>query len=170
MQLWVVMGLLRNMAILIIHQQKHLLNNNFMQYFDLIFNECKKINNALESAFIEKELFFISANISEVVYGLRNDVLIFCYYPERYEHGKIMLLKDVILRFDNDKAREYSLNQLSSFFQNDCKFYEDVNIFKRHEEYVRSIIETLNQCKVDTNNEWEQKFILYKKSISAKWD
>jgi hypothetical protein len=140
-----------------------------MQYFDLIFDECKKLNTSLCDVFVEKQLFFISANISEIVYGLDNIVFVFCYYPERYEYGKIMFLKDVRLRIDHDKGREYSLNQLSSFFQNDCKFYQEGNNFLSPHDYIILIRETLDQFEINKNKEWERKFIRYRKSILPKW-
>ena len=98
-----------------------------MQYFDLIFNECKKLNELLTDKFINNELFFIDANISEVSYGLNKNLVIFCYYPERYEYGKIMNLKGVNIRIDYDKERQYSVSELNSFFKNHFKS----NSFKR---------------------------------------
>lgn len=139
-----------------------------MQYFDLIFEECKKLNEILNNAFKNNELFFIDANIAEITYGLDKDAIVFCYYPERYEYGKIMLLKDVALRLSYDKQRQYSISQLYSFFQNNCKFYEESNKFITTEEYmdlIQSVIQTLNLNKI----EWEEKFILYKKSITPEW-
>ncbi|MFO0321359.1 MAG: hypothetical protein ACK504_02915 [Bacteroidota bacterium] len=140
-----------------------------MQYFDLIFDECKKLNEILDKTFRNNELFFIDANIAEITYGLDKDAIVFCYYPERHEYGKIMLLKDVFIRLSFDMQRQYSISQLYSFFQNNFKFYEESSKLIATGEYIdliQSVLHLLNLNK----NEWEEKFILYKKSITPKWD
>ena len=139
-----------------------------MEYFDLIFNECKKLNDIMESTFVEKELFFISANISEIVYGLDNNAIVFCYYPERYEYGKNMFLKGIKIRVNFQKEREYSINELYSFIKNDFKFYETLSSFKSIEEQLPTISYLLEYIIIYKTN-WEEKFISLKKKTTYDW-
>jgi hypothetical protein len=139
-----------------------------MQHFNLIFDECEKLNKSLDSTFIDSDLFFIGANISEISYGLNENAIVFCYYPERYEYGKIMLLKGVLVQLAYDKKRQYSIDELNSFFSNNCEFYNVSNSFVTLEEWmvsIKKLMEYLDKNKSD----WEQKFIFYKSSITPKW-
>lgn len=139
-----------------------------MQYFDLVFDECKKLNIALESTFKCDDLFFVSANISEIIFGLRNNAILFGYYPERYEYGKTMLLKDVFVRIDFDKQRQYSVNELNSFIKSEFKDCHTSSSYKTIEEQLTSLnilLEFMNSSAVN----WEEKFVSYKKNNSFEW-
>lgn len=139
-----------------------------MEHFDLIFNECEKLNHYLNNTFIDGDLFFIGANISEISYGINENVIIFCYYPERYEYGKTMLLKDVQIQLAHDKKRQYRIDELNSFFSNNCEFYDVSNSYVTPEEWMNSIKKLM--AYLDKNHsDWEQKFVFYKSSITPKW-
>ena len=94
-----------------------------MKYFDLVRSECIKINKIIDSRY--DTLFFIEASLQKIVYGDRNNFLIFSYAPERNEYGEIMILKGLIIRSTDSTSKEYPINQIVSFLQNDCQFFEE---------------------------------------------
>lgn len=139
-----------------------------MKHFDLIFDACKELNALLKGTFINKDLFFREANISEIVYGMDQNSIVFSYYPDKYEYGKIMTLKAVYLRLDFNAERQYSINELGSFFQNQCEYFENSNTFKSTEDQIESLSAVLQQLESNKSN-WEEKFVRYKNSISPEW-
>ncbi len=126
------------------------------------------MNELLEITFVDNSLFFISANISEISYGLDQNKIIFCYYPDQYEYGKIMNSKGAIIHMNYDRERQYSIRGLNSFFKNECEFYEVSNAYRTLEEQIDSVKIFLQNLKLNKTN-WEEKFILYKKSITPTW-
>ena len=139
-----------------------------MQYFDLIFDECKKLNVALEDTFEHQNLFFISADISEIIVGLGNNAIVFGYYPERYEYGQIMFLKGISIRMGFNKERQYSVSELDSFIKNNFKAPDMSYPLKTLEEQLNSLATLLEFIAVNKVN-WEEKFVAYKKSNTFEW-
>jgi hypothetical protein len=95
-----------------------------MKYFDLIYNECLRINKVLNSRY--KSFSFLESSLNKIVYENEGHILIFGYYPERYEYGKVMYLKGLMIQGVNMSV-ECSLVQVVSFFLNDCKLFEEGN-------------------------------------------
>ena len=60
-----------------------------------------------------------------IVYGNKNDRLTFIYAPSRYDYGKIMILRGIKVCLSHDVKREYSIVQIASFIQNECKSFEE---------------------------------------------
>ncbi|RFS17072.1 hypothetical protein [Emticicia sp. C21] len=140
-----------------------------MKYFDLIFDECKRLNDALENTFPSNLKFFMGANLHEIVYGLNNDYIVFCYYPERYDYGRMMLLKDVIIRLNYSGERRYSILEITSFLQNDCKRYVAAERIPSLEDFLNLVKSFLLFEFDSTNRDWEEKFIAYQKSITDRY-
>lgn len=140
-----------------------------MKYFNLIFDECKRLNDALEEIFSPNLKFFVGANLHEIIYGLDNDYLVFCYYPERYDYGRIMLLKDVVIRLNYSNERKYSILEITSFLLNDCKRYAEADRIPSLEDFLNLVKSFLSFEFDRTNKDWEQKFISYKESLIKKW-
>ncbi|MBA6156663.1 hypothetical protein H3Z83_09070 [Tenacibaculum sp. S7007] len=93
-----------------------------MKYFDLIYDECLRINKILDSRY--KSFSFLESSLYKIIYENEDHMLIFGYYPERYEYGKSMFLKGLMIQTANMNV-ESSLVQIVSFFKNDCKFFEE---------------------------------------------
>ncbi len=94
-----------------------------MKYFEMIYNECLRINKILDSRY--KTFSFLESSLSKIVYQNEDHMLIFGYYPERYEYGKTMDLKGMMMINTNNMNIEFSLVQIVSFFKNDCDFFEE---------------------------------------------
>jgi hypothetical protein len=83
---------------------------------DLVFEECKYINDVFGELFDRYHLLLNEASIEEITFSSDPDFsLVFYYYPERYEYGEIMLNKGVKLQLGNDRTRRYSIKDIALY-------------------------------------------------------
>lgn len=132
-----------------------------MKYFDLIIDTCKLINEHISLNFKEDEIWFISASLEQVNYG-RNDMeIIFNYAPEKYEYGKAMILKGVVVKIAYDAKRMYTITDVISFIENEYSHVESDYTIYSVEQSVKKINLFLSLIKEERNNGWEVKFNEY---------
>lgn len=82
---------------------------------DLVFEECKYINDVFGELFARYHLLLNEASIEEITFYCPDFSLVFCYYPDRYEYGEIMLNKGVKLQLGNDGTRRYSIKDIALY-------------------------------------------------------
>lgn len=132
-----------------------------MKYFDLINNECVRINNALDKEALV--FYFINGSQNEISYGFNLGILSFIYSPERYEWGKVMVLKGLMVKLNKGEQIEYPVSEVLSFLQNDCQ--------KINSSYsILSIAENLEEFYLFLElypkyPKWEVEYKQYLKSI-----
>jgi len=109
----------------------------------------------------EDEIWFIRASLDQVVYGCNEMEIIFNYSPERYEIGKIMILKGVVVKMDYDDNRMYSISDLLIFFKNKFNGYN----IELNTDNVSNMVDALLTFKkticLDDKSNWESEFVSY---------
>lgn len=127
-----------------------------MNYFNMIYDECVRINSAIERRYTT--FYFLESSLHQIVYQNEGDTLTFGYYPERYECGKTMDLKGLMISTRN-MSMAYSVVHIVSFFKNNCAFFEEDN--------TKYCIDTLLdyydffRLNAKKNVDWEAKLQTY---------
>lgn len=130
-----------------------------MIYFDLVFDEAKKINIALNDLIETDQIWFVSASLEKIVYATNEAEIIFNYNPNRYEFGKYMSLKGLIYRFNHEKERQYSIADVISFIESGFNDYQSDYSVYSVEQILDKLKIFLSLIKEDKNMNWEQLFI-----------
>ncbi len=131
-----------------------------MKYFDLIIDECKRINEVLIKQ--NDDFYFANASQSRITYGFNLGLLIFRYDPERYEYGSVMVLKGLHIKFNHDTEKEYPVSEALSFLQNNCKEFKTSPDTLSLEEHLKEFNSFINLVPKYEN--WNE---LYKKHLKS---
>jgi hypothetical protein len=135
-----------------------------MKYFNLVLESCLSINQELTFKFKDKDICFLRASLEEIAYRFDNMEIIFNYSPERYDYGKIMLLKDIMVKIDCNSSRMYSINEVISFCRNSFRYYETEFKIYTVKEMVDNLIFFENIIVSSENKSWESKLIEFKRN------
>lgn len=132
-----------------------------MKYFSLIFKTCAHINQELTNKFTEDEIWFLRASLHEIVYGTNEMEIIFNYSPERYNYGKDMILKGIVVKINYDSHRLYSINEIISFCNNKFQNYNSEYKVYGTQEAIGELLLFIETTSLKENSAWENEFIKY---------
>jgi len=134
-----------------------------MKHFELIVVTCNMINQELMLKFQENEIWFISASIEKIVYGVDEMEIIFLYSPERYEYGQVMILKELIVKMEYDEKRMYSVTDVISFIENNFNEFQSDYTIHSLEEIVKKLVLFMSIIKKESSTNCENLFNDYLK-------
>lgn len=127
-----------------------------MNNFKIIYNECLKINRVLDLRY--KTFSFLESSLHKIVYQNEDHILTFGYYPERYEYGKTMNLKGLMISTSNMNT-DFSVVLIASFLKNNCVFFEEDN--KKYS--LDELLDYYDFFRLHSKNyfSWEEKLQKY---------